>query len=71
MPSRPFEDSFKVLSLGYDASKQTLEAQFANWAVFQYYGVPEDLYVELRNAKEKGRFLHENIAPKYACSRVG
>ncbi len=63
--------SSNVRSIGYDSPSQTLEVEFLNGTIYQYYGVPQFLYTEMMNASSKGQFLHMYIKNQYPYSRVG
>lgn len=63
--------SSNIVSIGYDAPSQTLEVEFLNGTIYQYYGVPENVYEQLMQAGSKGRFLHTYIKNAYGYSRVG
>ncbi len=36
--------SSNIKSIGYDSDRQTLELEFANGGVYQYFNVTEDIY---------------------------
>ena len=59
-----------IKSIGYDDRTQTLEVEFLNGRVYQYYGVQEHLYSQLMDASFKGQFLHTYIEDQYPYSRV-
>lgn len=63
--------SSNIRAMGYDVSSQTLEVEFLNGSVYQYYGVPENMYERMLNEPSKGRFLHAYIKNQYPYSRVG
>lgn len=63
--------SSNVSSVGYDADTQTLEVEFVNGAIYQYYNVPNNIYEEMMKSDSKGRFLHYYIRDYYPYSRVG
>ncbi len=63
--------SSNIKTMGYDNITQTLEVEFHNGWVYQYYGVPEALYREMGQASSKGRFLNMYIKNAYPYSRVG
>lgn len=63
--------SSNIASIGYDAPSQTLEVEFQGGAIYQYYGVPENMYDQLMQAGSKGRFLNMYIKNAYGYSRVG
>lgn len=63
--------SSNVRSVGYDGPSQTLEVEFQNGSVYQYYNVPENIYNEFMKAPSKGVFLNTYIRTQYPYSRVG
>lgn len=63
--------SSNIASIGYDAPSQTLEVEFMSGTIYQYYGVPENMYDQLMQAGSKGRFLNTYIKNAYGYSRVG
>lgn len=63
--------SSNIASLGYDAASQTLEVEFVSGNIYQYYGVPKNLYEQLMQAGSKGRFLNTYIKNAFGYSRVG
>lgn len=68
---RGFVSSTTVASIGYDEPTQTLEVEFTNGSVYQYYNVPLNIYDELMAAGSKGQFLNTYIRNAYPYSRVG
>ena len=63
--------SSNIASIGYDADSDTLEIEFLNGSIYQYFGVPENLYNILMQESSKGRFLNTYIKNSFAFSRVG
>ncbi|MFA4994146.1 MAG: KTSC domain-containing protein [Bdellovibrionales bacterium] len=63
--------SSNVASIGYDASSQTLEIEFTNGSVYQYYNVEQNLFDSLMSAGSKGQFLNTYIKNAHPYSRVG
>ena len=68
---RSLVSSSNVSSIGYDRDADTLEIEFMNGWVYQYYGVPEHLYDEVMRAPSKGQFVSQYIRDQYPYSRVG
>ena len=62
--------SSNVKAVGYDAGTQTLEVEFLNGGVYQYYGVPDQLHAQFMRAPSKGQFVHYYIKNRYPYSRV-
>lgn len=67
---REMVDSSTVLSIGYEPTSSTLEVEFKNGGLYQYYNVPDAIYQQLMASDSKGKFLHTYIKPAYPCSRV-
>ncbi len=67
---REYVASSNVLSIGYDAAAQTLEVEFRNGSVYQYYNVPENIHEEFMRAPSKGQFINYQIKNAYPFSRI-
>jgi KTSC domain-containing protein len=67
---REFVASSNVRSIGYDSASNTLEVEFLNGFVYQYYNVPSLVHEELMKSGSKGAFLNSQIKPVYPFSRV-
>jgi hypothetical protein len=62
--------SSNVESVGYDPNILTLEVEFKDGAVYQYFDVPETVYQELTRASSVGQFMHANIRNNYRYTKV-
>lgn len=63
--------SSNIASIGYDEPSQTLEVEFMNGTIYQYYNVGVALYEQLMQAPSKGVYLNTYIRNAYPFSRVG
>ena len=63
--------STNLMSVGYDERTQTLEVEFFDGRVYQYYGVPDNMHSQLMQAPSKGQFFSIYIRNNYPFSRVG
>ena len=63
-------NSSNIESIGYENSSQTLEISFINSGIYQYYGVPYDIYQGLMNADSHGRFLHQYIKNNFSYRKL-
>jgi hypothetical protein len=63
--------STNLVSIGYDPQAETLEVEFSNGSIYQYYNVGGALYDQLIQASSKGQFLNTYIKNAYPFSRVG
>jgi len=66
---REYVESSMIRSFGFEIS--TLEIEFKNGAVWQYFDVPESVYYEMKEANSCGKFFHSNIKGQYSESQVG
>lgn len=62
--------SSNIASIGYDADSQTLEIEFLNGGVYQYFDVPQHVYKEIMSANSHGQYLAQNIKGIYRYSKV-
>ncbi|AXQ22608.1 KTSC domain-containing protein [Acinetobacter wuhouensis] len=53
--------SSNIHSIGYDSSISRLEVEFLNGSIYQYFNVPERLYIQLMNASSHGEYLDAYI----------
>ncbi len=61
--------SANIISVGYDRSSTTMEIEFKDGRIYQYFDVQEDVYRDLIAAPSVGSFFHQNIRGKYAYAR--
>lgn len=62
--------SSNVASVGYDSGTLTLEVEFTNGMVYQYFDVPEVEYHNLIGAGSVGKYLNQNIKNSYRYSQT-
>jgi hypothetical protein len=63
-------ESASVRSIGYSTSTQTLEIEFVNGSVYQYFEVPQPTYAGLMAAPSIGNFVNTKIKPYYEFAEV-
>lgn len=63
-------NSSALTHVGYDASTQALFVQLNNGAVWQYDGVPIDVYKTMIASTSIGRFFNLTIKPNYLATAV-
>ncbi len=68
---RSYVASTNVASIGYDEVTETLEVEFLNGSIYQYYNVQMNIYEQMMQAGSKGKFLNTYIKNAYPYSRVG
>ena len=68
---REYIASSNIVSVGYDENSQTLEVEFNDGAVYQYYNVGQNIFDEFIKAPSKGKFFAFQIKNAFPYSRVG
>lgn len=68
--NRYFVDSSAFLSVGHDESTQTLEIEFHDGDIYQYYHVPSIVYRDLLKAPSSGQYFAFFIKPTYQWHKV-
>ncbi|MCY4107830.1 MAG: KTSC domain-containing protein [Chloroflexi bacterium] len=63
-------NSSSIAEIGYDESSQTLEVQFRNGRVYQYFSVPGQVANELMDAGSHGQYVNQHIKGLYRYARV-
>lgn len=58
-------NSSNLASVGYDASSKTLEIEFKNRRVYQYFQVPAMEHLSLINADSVGKYFNAEIKGTY------
>ena len=64
-------ESRMLSSIGFEPDTSTLELEFKNGAVWQYFDFPESLWYEFETAESKGKFFHAEIKNQYSEAKVG
>jgi hypothetical protein len=60
--------SSNIKAIGYE--NETLEIEFLNGLVYQYFDVPQNIYDELKEAGSKGQYLSQNIKGRFRFARI-
>jgi hypothetical protein len=53
--------SSNVHAISYSAEAATLQVQFINGGIYEYQGIPQEIYEGLMAAGSKGQFLDQYI----------
>ncbi len=64
------QNSSNVARVQFHEDTQTLEVEFRNGGVYQYFDVPQPLYEQLIAADSVGTFLNTNIKGAFRYARV-
>ena len=62
--------SSNIESIGYDEDSGTLEIEFKNGTLYQYFDVPAHVHTSLISASSIGGFLASTIKGAYRYSKV-
>ena len=60
--------SSQVAAIGFENG--VLRVQFSSGAEYEYTGVPESVFNEMKSAESVGRYFGANVKAKYPFSRV-
>jgi hypothetical protein len=69
MERRPLSSS-NILSAGYEPTTLTLEVEFTNGHIYQYFDVPQHIYDALIETESPGHFLNSAIKGMFRYSRL-
>ncbi len=58
-------ESDVIHAIGYDPEIQLLEIIFNDGRIYQYRGVPPEVFEGLKQADSKGRYFQENIRDEF------
>ncbi len=67
---REHVESSNIESIGYEPDNQTLEIEFLNGSLYQYFDIPQHIYEEMMSADSQGKYLAQNIKGVYRYSKV-
>ena len=62
--------SSSISSIGYEGTTSTLEIEFSDGAIYQYFDVSQAVYDELMSASSHGQYLAHQIKGHYRYARV-
>jgi len=62
--------SSNISSIGHDEPSETLEVEFSNGTIYQYFNVSRAVFDELMRSSSKGQFFNAYIKNSYPYSRV-
>ena len=65
----PIQSSM-LRSVHYDAKSMTLEIEFLNGNVYQYFDVPETVHAELMQTDSHGKFVNTQIKGHYRYAKL-
>lgn len=62
--------SSNIESIGYDESKKILEIEFKRGNIYQYEGVPENVFQNFLRASSHGKYFNVYIKDKYPTIKI-
>jgi hypothetical protein len=62
--------SKNLQSVGYDEQQKILEIEFNDGGVYQYSGVPSEIYQGLLGASSQGKYFHAYIKNTYPFVKI-
>lgn len=68
--NRQAVQSSNLASVGYEPSAYTMEIEFKDGRVYQYFDVPQNVYQDLIGAPSPGQYFHQYVRGTYAFART-
>lgn len=62
--------SSNLAGIAYEPQQQVLTVWFLNGTIYNYYDVPNAVWVSFQNADSKGKYLAANIKNRFSYERV-
>lgn len=62
--------SSNIVSVGYDAASSTMEIEFKDGRIYQYFDVPAQVYQDLVSAASVGTYFHQNVRGQFPYARL-
>ena len=62
--------SSNIRSIGFDVQDETLEVEFRNGGIYQYFGVSQQLYERFMAASSKGKLFSAHIRDKFRTKKI-
>lgn len=66
----PIAQSSHLQEYSYDSESRTLTVQFVNGSIYQYSGVPANVYWGLQQNGGAGSYFHAKIRGSYSFQKV-
>ena len=64
-------ESTMIAGIGHDSETSTLEIEFNNGQVWQYFDFTESDYSEFSNSDSIGKYFLQNIRGQYTENQIG
>jgi len=62
--------SSNLRSIGYEPETTTLEVEFNHGGIYQYHGVPDEVFGELMQAGSHGIYFNSRIKDNYETTKL-
>lgn len=62
--------SSSIRSVGYDKDTEILQVDFKDGSVYQYEGVPPDIYQGFISSPSKGHYFIANVRESFSFNRI-
>lgn len=59
-----------IAHIAYDLERQVLQITFVSGSIYAYYKVPDDVFLELMQARSRGSYLNRRIKGNYAYKKL-
>ena len=62
--------SSNIKAIGYDQTSNILEIELNNGHIYQYFDVPNKIYLSLIDAASKGKYSHSGIKSRFEFKQI-
>lgn len=62
--------SSNIAAVGYESATNTLEVEFTSGSVYEYLGVPQEVYDAFMTAESPGRYFAQNVKGAYSFNKT-
>jgi hypothetical protein len=62
--------SSNLTSASYNTTSKVLTTTFNNGSIYEYYGIPWDVFTKLRMSESQGKFFNINISRAYKYKKI-
>ncbi len=62
--------SSMLIGVGYAVDTNTLQVEYNNNTIWNYYDVPEKVYDDMLKAESIGKYFLANIKSRFECEKI-
>ncbi len=59
-----------IISIGYNETSRTLEVEYKNGSVYQYFDIGVEVYNRIKNERLHSEYFREEVVPNYEYEKI-